>query len=122
MRTAESKIASLEETIRRLVAARAEGRRVALASGSFEVLHAAQTRWLDTVKASADVLVVAVTSDATLVPEHDRAVLVAAVRAVDHVVVVPAQELEDVARRLGADDHRRADETETQALLARLRS
>jgi bifunctional ADP-heptose synthase (sugar kinase/adenylyltransferase) len=122
VRTAESKIASLDDASRHVASARAAGKRVALASGSFEVLHAAETRWLDAARAGADVLVVAVTSDAALVPDHDRAELVAAVRAVDHVVVVPARQIDALVERLRPDTHRRANDAETRALFERLRA
>jgi bifunctional ADP-heptose synthase (sugar kinase/adenylyltransferase) len=124
MRSAESKIASLEEIASRVAAERAAGRKIALASGPFELLHAGSVRFLSAAKAEADVLVVAVTEDeqaAPLVPAADRALLLGALRVVDHVLVVPRAEIETVRERTSADIHRLDPEGETRALLARLR-
>ena len=107
MRRAVEKLGPLEEVRRRVEAARAEGRTVALANGCFDMLHVGHVRYLDGARAEADVLVVGVNGDASvrrlkgegrpILPEGDRALLVAAVRAVDHVVVF---EDDDVSRLL----------------------
>jgi bifunctional ADP-heptose synthase (sugar kinase/adenylyltransferase) len=98
MRTASSKIGTLDEVRARVETARAGGRRVALASGAFELLDVGRIRSLQEARDQADLLVVAVHGDALvrglgvpgrpLLPEGDRATLVAALRPVDHVVVV----------------------------------
>jgi len=87
--------------------ARAAGRTVAFANGCFDVLHVGHVRYLEGARAEADVLVVGVNGDGSVrrlkgegrpvLPEGDRALLVAAVRAVDHVVVFAD---DDVARLL----------------------
>jgi len=97
MRTARSKIGSLEEVRERVEAARREGSTVALANGVFDLLHVGHVRYLQGAKAEADVLVVGVNGDDSarrlkgperpILPAVDRALLVAAQRAVDHVVV-----------------------------------
>lgn len=107
MRPARSKLGSLEEVRRRVEAARAEGRSVALANGCFDVLHVGHVRYLAGARAEADVLVVGVNGDASVarlkgagrpvMPAADRALLVAALRSVDHVVVF---EEDDVGRLL----------------------
>jgi rfaE bifunctional protein nucleotidyltransferase chain/domain len=106
MRTAESKIGSLEEVAARVAEARRAGRTVALANGCFDVLHVGHVRYLEGARAEADVLVVGVNADDSVrrlkgagrpvQPAEDRARLVAALRAVDHVVVFE----EDDVRRL----------------------
>jgi rfaE bifunctional protein nucleotidyltransferase chain/domain len=84
-----------------LVAAIAEdrraGRTIALANGCFDLLHVGHVRYLQGAAAEADRLVVAVNTDqsvATLkgpgrpvLPQGDRAELVAALRGVDYVVL-----------------------------------
>jgi rfaE bifunctional protein nucleotidyltransferase chain/domain len=107
MRPARSKIGSLEEVKARVAEARAAGRSIALANGCFDVLHVGHVRYLEGAKAEADVLVVGVNGDASVarlkgagrpvMPAEDRALLVAALRAVDHVLVF---EEDDVGRLL----------------------
>jgi rfaE bifunctional protein nucleotidyltransferase chain/domain len=107
LRTAASKLASLDELKESVARHRVQGRRVALANGVFDLLHVGHLRYLAGARAEADVLVVGVNDDASvrrlkgagrpLMPDADRALLVAALRSVDHVVVF--QE-DDVARLL----------------------
>jgi rfaE bifunctional protein nucleotidyltransferase chain/domain len=107
MRPARSKIGSLDEVAPRVQAARDAGKTVALANGCFDVLHVGHVRYLEGAKAEAGVLVVGVNGDAAvarlkgagrpIMPAPDRALLVAALRAVDHVIVF---EEDDVSRLL----------------------
>lgn len=106
MRAARDKVATLDELAARVAAERQAGRTVALANGCFDMLHVGHVRYLEGAKREADVLVVGVNGDAgvarlkgpgrPVLPEADRALLIAALRAVDHVVVFP----EDDVRRL----------------------
>ena len=107
MRRAAEKIGTLDEVRRRVEDARARGRTVAFANGCFDLLHVGHVRYLEGARAEADVLVVGVNGDGSVrrlkgegrpvLPEGDRALLVAAVRAVDHVLVFAD---DDVARLL----------------------
>jgi rfaE bifunctional protein nucleotidyltransferase chain/domain len=107
VREAASKVASLERVRERVEAARGDGRTVALANGCFDVLHVGHVRYLDGARAEADVLVVGVNGDGSVrrlkgegrpvMPAGDRALLVAALKATDHVVVF---EEDDVSRLL----------------------
>ena len=115
MRTAESKIAGLESVARVVGEAHAAGRTVALANGCFDVLHVGHVRYLRGARAEADLLVVAVNGDASVrrlkgegrpvMPAADRAVVVAALRDVDHVVVFEDDDVEAVIRALRPDVH-----------------
>ena len=78
--------------------ARAAGQRVVFTNGVFDVLHPGHTRYLADARALGDALVVAVNSDRSvraqqkgpdrpITPEDDRAELLAALTAVDAVVV-----------------------------------
>jgi rfaE bifunctional protein nucleotidyltransferase chain/domain len=106
VRPAAEKIGSLDEVQARVLQARRRGRTVALANGCFDLLHVGHVRYLEGAAAEADLLVVGVNGDASvrrlkgegrpLQPAADRALLVAALRAVDHVVVFE----EDDVRRL----------------------
>jgi len=107
VRDARSKIRTLPEVKRRVEEARAAGRSVALANGCFDLLHVGHVRFLEGARAEADVLVVGINGDASVrrlkgegrpvMPADDRALVVAALRSVDYVVVF---EEDDVARLL----------------------
>ena len=115
MRTAASKIADLASLAGRVREARASGRTVALANGCFDVLHVGHVRYLHGARAEADVLVVAVNGDASVrrlkgegrpaMPAADRALVVAALRDVDHVLVFEDDDVEAVIRALRPDVH-----------------
>jgi rfaE bifunctional protein nucleotidyltransferase chain/domain len=107
LRDARSKLVELGELKRRVEEARAAGRSVALANGCFDVLHVGHVRYLAGARAEADLLVVAINGDASVrrlkgegrpvMPAGDRALVVAALRSVDHVLVF---EEDDVGRLL----------------------
>lgn len=76
----------------RVRAWQAQGQRVGLASGAFDLLHAGHLDFLSRLRERVDRLVVAVTSDATVrrrgpdrpvIPETQRVALVGALRCVD---------------------------------------
>ena len=85
---------------------RADGKRVVLANGCFDLLHVGHVRYLDAARALGDVLFVGLNSDAAvarlkgpgrpLMSAAERAEILAGLRAVDHVVVFD----EDTADRL----------------------
>jgi rfaE bifunctional protein nucleotidyltransferase chain/domain len=79
---------------RELDAVRARGGRVVLTNGVFDLLHVGHLRYLRLARRAGDVLVVGVNADATVnkpgrpvVPDHERAELVAALEPVDYVVI-----------------------------------
>jgi rfaE bifunctional protein nucleotidyltransferase chain/domain len=87
---------------------RRAGRRIAFASGSFDLLHAADVRYLRAGRDEGDLLVVAVHSDAStrelqgagrpILTERARATLVAALAAVDYVIVVDEADVKPLLR------------------------
>jgi D-glycero-beta-D-manno-heptose 1-phosphate adenylyltransferase len=87
---------------------RAQGKRVVLANGCFDLLHVGHIRYLGAARALGDVLFVGINGDAAvtrlkgagrpLMPAAERVEMLAALRAVDHVVVFD----EDTADRLVA--------------------
>ncbi len=102
-----------------LVAAREEwrraGRSVVWTNGCFDLLHAGHVLGLEDARALGDVLVVGVNDDASvrrlkgperpIVPLADRVTVVAALAAVDHVVVLEDDEPTSVLERLRPDVH-----------------
>ena len=115
MRAARDKIVTLVEAQARVAEARRAGRTVALANGCFDVLHVGHVRYLEGARGEADVLVVGVNADASVrklkgegrpvLPEGDRALLVGAVRAVDHVVVFAEDDVSRLLLALRPDVH-----------------
>jgi D-glycero-beta-D-manno-heptose 1-phosphate adenylyltransferase len=101
------KVGTLPEVGARVAEARAAGAVVAFANGCFDLLHVGHVRYLAGARACGDVLVVGINGDASvrrlkgdgrpLLPQDERAQLVAALRSVDHVVVF---EEDDVSRLL----------------------
>jgi len=93
---AEAGATTLAELVRERAAWRAEGRRVVLTNGCFDLLHAGHVALLEAARREGDVLVVAINSDASvrrlkgdgrpLVPEPERAEALRALEAVDRVV------------------------------------
>src|SRR5215210_6220521 len=90
-------IVSRSELVERVMADRSRGQTIAFANGGFDLLHVGHVRYLEGAKKEADRLVVAINSDASVrglkgparpvLPQDDRAELVAALRAVDYVVI-----------------------------------
>jgi rfaE bifunctional protein nucleotidyltransferase chain/domain len=115
VREAASKLGSLDDVRERTAAARRAGRSIALANGCFDVLHVGHVRYLEGASAEADVLVVGVNADASVrrlkgagrpvMAAAERALLVAALRSVDHVVVFEEDDVSRVLLALRPDVH-----------------
>jgi len=86
-----SELQSLGESLR------AAGRRIVFTNGCFDLLHVGHLRYLEQARALGDVLVVGLNTDASvrrlkgptrpLVPEIERAELLAGLRCVDYVTL-----------------------------------
>ena len=106
---------TLDELLPKLEPLRRAGKTVALANGVFDLLHVGHLRYLEGAKALADVLVVAVNSDAStraakgpgrpIVPAEERAELLAALRCTDFVFVFDAPDVRSIIRTLKPDIH-----------------
>lgn len=103
------------ELDRRVAAARAAGLRVVLTNGAFDLLHVGHVRALEDAKRLGGFLLVGVNSDASVraakgpkrpvVPEAERAELVAALGCVDLVYVFDDRTAEPLVRRVRPDVH-----------------
>lgn len=101
--------------IARVAIARKNGARVVLANGCFDILHVGHVRYLEGARALGDLLVVGINSDEQvrtlkgdgrpLVPERERAELVAALRAVDFVTIFQEPNVESLVRAIRPDIH-----------------
>jgi rfaE bifunctional protein nucleotidyltransferase chain/domain len=115
MRSASSKVGGLADVAMAIEAERKRGRTVAFANGCFDILHVGHVRYLQGARAEADLLVVGVNGDASVrrlkgpsrpvQPEDDRALLVAALSCVDHVVVFSEDDVSTLLRTLRPDVH-----------------
>ncbi len=89
---------------------RRSGRRLVFANGAFDLLHAGHVRYLQAARREGDFLIVGVNSDASIrlskgpsrpvVPEGERAEIVAALSCVDAVVIFPEASPADLLREI----------------------
>ena len=96
MRAAE-KVVTLDVLLTAICSRRLAGQRVAFTNGTFDLVHLGHLRSLEQARAQADLLVVGVNSDASvrgykapgrpIVPQADRAELVAGFACVNYVVI-----------------------------------
>jgi D-beta-D-heptose 7-phosphate kinase/D-beta-D-heptose 1-phosphate adenosyltransferase len=104
-------VVSREDLVRAAEKARSEGRVVVFTNGCFDIIHRGHTQYLSEAKALGDVLVVGVNTDRSVralkgssrpvVPEDDRAHVLAALASVDLVCLfdedTPLELIEAVA-------------------------
>jgi D-glycero-beta-D-manno-heptose 1-phosphate adenylyltransferase len=109
------KIQTLAQVVEERERWRTEGRTVALANGIFDLLHVGHVRYLQGARELADVLVVAVNSDASTraykgpgrpyIPEDERAELVAALECATRVLLFDEPNVRHLIRALKPDVH-----------------
>src|SRR5215469_11491529 len=107
------KILSRDGLRRRVEEWRRAGERVTLANGNFDLLHVGHVRYLRGAKALGGKLVVAVNSDSSvhalkgegrpIMPQNERAEIVAALADVDAVVVFPEFDVRALIREMSPD-------------------
>jgi len=94
---ASNKIVSLEDLVAISERLKAQGKTIVLTNGHFDVLHVGHVDCLQRARALGDVLIVGLNSDAStrllkgekrpIVPQEERAQLLAALECVDYVVI-----------------------------------
>ncbi len=109
----QRKIVSVEELRVALEHERRAGRRVVLTNGCFDLLHAGHVEMLSFARSQGDLLVVALNSDRSvrtikgrgrpIQPAAERAVILAALEAVDHVVLFDEPRAEQIVRAVRPD-------------------
>jgi len=105
---------------------RAAGRTVVFTNGCFDLLHVGHLRYLRAARALGDVLIVGVNTDAgvrrlkgperPLVPEEERAELLAGLECVDHVTLFPEPTPEETIRALRPAIHAKGGDYTAEAL------
>lgn len=95
--------------------ARAAGKTVVLANGCFDVLHAGHIRYLQGARELGDVLVVAINADVQvkvlkgagrpILPESERAELIASIELVDFVTIFDEPTVEQLLLAIKPDVH-----------------
>ena len=94
---------------------RAQTKKVVFANGCFDILHVGHVRYLQGARSEGDALIVGVNADSSvcrlkgpgrpILDEGARALLVAALRAVDYVVIFPEPNVEALLEELRPDVH-----------------
>ena len=115
MREARSKIVPREALQHKLAEHRRGGKCVVFANGCFDTLHVGHIRYLEGARREGDILVVGINDDSSVgalkgpgrpvLDESARALLVAALRAVDYVVLFSEPTVEALLEELRPDVH-----------------
>lgn len=101
--------------IARVAIERRRGARIVLANGCFDLLHVGHIRYLEAASRLGDILVVGINSDEQvkglkganrpLMPENERAEIVAALRFVDLVTIFGEPTVAELIRAIRPDVH-----------------
>lgn len=97
-RDGRRKLVSIQTAAKIAARARAHGKRVVTTNGAFDILHVGHVESLTKARSLGDMLIVAINSDASVrmykkekgrpvVPEHERALVIAALECVDCVFI-----------------------------------
>jgi rfaE bifunctional protein nucleotidyltransferase chain/domain len=103
------------DLVREIVFAKAEGAKIVLANGCFDLFHVGHIRYLVGAKALGDILVVGINSDRQTrilkgdgrpyMPGDERAEIVSALRCVDLVTIFDEPTVEELIRAIRPDFH-----------------
>lgn len=93
----KDKIVTLEELKSYITSARQQGKRIVSTSGCFDILHAGHVTYLEAARKRGDILVIFLNSDSSvrvlkgekrpIVPEQERAIVLAGLSCVDYVCI-----------------------------------
>lgn len=120
------KIGSRDQIVSRVATLRANGKTVALANGVFDLLHVGHVRYLQDARAHADLLVVAINSDRStralkgegrpVIPESERAELVAALSCTDLVLLFDEPDVRAVIRAIRPNVHAKGTDYSVESI------
>lgn len=121
-----AKILSWERLLEFAEAARSRGMTVVLANGCFDLLHGGHISYLEAAAAEGDLLFVGVNSDASereikgpdrpIIPQDERAELIAGMQMVDSVVIFDEPTCERLLRELRPDVHAKGTDYTTDTV------
>ena len=109
------KLKTLSQLRRIASSERKKSRTIVLANGGFDVVHAGHVRYLEAAKGEGDILIVALNSDRSVrrlkgrgrpvLPETERAEIIAAFGCVDYVTIFDEPNVEEILNALQPDVH-----------------
>src|SRR5437763_1816033 len=115
MREAASKIVHRDALRHKLADHKRRGQRIVVSDGCFDTLHVGHVRYLEGARREGDILVVGVNDDSSVrhlegpgrpvLDENARALLVAALRCVDYVVLFSEPTVQALLEELRPDVH-----------------
>jgi len=110
-----SLILDRDALVARITTEKAAGSRIVLANGCFDILHAGHVRYLEGARTLGDLLVVGINSDEQVarlkgagrpvLPERERAELVASLQAVDLVTIFAEPTVTELLLAINPDVH-----------------
>jgi rfaE bifunctional protein nucleotidyltransferase chain/domain len=113
MRFPESKLLSLDQMVAERQRLKQDGRELVFTNGCFDILHAGHVDYLAFARRQGDALVIGLNSDASvrrlkgpkrpINNEHDRAILLASLEAVDYVVLFEQDEPATIIQQILPD-------------------
>ena len=117
---------TIDEAARLAERLRAEGKRIVLANGCFDLLHVGHIRYLRDARQLGDVLFLGLNDDAAvarlkgagrpLMPADERAEILQALRDVDHVVVFEGDTADTLVARLRPHVHAKGTDYTTDSV------
>ena len=117
---------TIEEAARLAERLRAQGKRIVLANGCFDVLHVGHVRYLRDARQLGDVLFLGLNDDAAVsrlkgagrpvMPLHERVEMLQALRDVDHVVVFGDDTADALVTHLRPDVHAKGTDYTTDSV------
>jgi rfaE bifunctional protein nucleotidyltransferase chain/domain len=117
---------TIDEAARLAERLRAEGKRIVLANGCFDLLHVGHIRYLRDARRLGDVLFLGLNDDSAvarlkgagrpLMPADERAEILEALRDVDHVVVFEGDTADTLVARLRPHVHAKGTDYTTDSV------
>ena len=124
--TSLKKIVSREECLAFRKTCKEKGQRVIFTNGCFDILHVGHTTYLQQAKALGDILIIGLNSDSSVQAlkgptrpinnSQDRGIVLAALEAVDRIVVFTEETPVELLKELQPDIHVKGGDYKAEAL------
>ncbi len=109
------KIQSLKQLIKTVKDLKKDGKRIVLANGGFDLVHAGHINYLKGAKELGDILIVAINSDSSIkklkgknrpiIDQTGRAKILAAIGYVDYVTIFEETDVKNLLKEIKPDYH-----------------